>query len=172
MPGDDAGPQIWAKTTVRAMSRDVVTLLPSGLRDENGNSGDVEGSTLEGAKAIVFVLDVSAVSGVDPKLDVAIYAKLGDWYYRMLQFGQKTAADTSGRQIRRDGASFTDAISVLTEVPTPSAASGYVKDGVPWAETFVVAYKIQGTFAPGEPGPPEVLAEGITFSVTAIPLDF
>ena len=164
--------QLTVAAVPRAASRDTVTLLASGLRDESGNGGEIVSELLEEAKAAVFILDISAVSGTLPKLDVAIYAKLGDWYYRMLQFTQKTAVDVSGRQLRRDGATMTDALSLVTTVPEPTASSGLIKDGTPWTDTFVVAWKIQGTFAPGDPGPPPVPAEGITFSLTAVPLEF
>ena len=170
MAKDDT--QLTTSAVPRAASHPTVTLLESGLRDESGNSGDILSPQLERAKSIVFILDVSAVSGITPLLDVAIYAKLDDWCYRMLQFSQKSAVGCSARQLRRDGATFTDALTLLDTVPEPTASSGYVKDGVPWGDTFVVAYKIQGTFAPGDPGPPEVPAEGITFSVTAFPIDF
>lgn len=160
--------------TVRtpAWQGEAIELLDSQIRAEDGNGGEVVEEELCYARGLLFILDIETVSGTDPTLDMAIYAKLGDWYMRLLQFTQKTATFSGGRFIRRDGASFTDAITLLDTVPTPPASSGYVKDGVPWGSTFVVAYNIGGTFAPGDPGPPPVPAEGFTFSVKAIPLHF
>lgn len=160
--------------TVRtpAWQGEAIELLGSQIRAENGSGNEINEEELCYAKGILFVLDIETVSGTTPTLDVAIYAKLGDWYMRLLQFTQKTAAFTGGRFIRRDGADFTDAITLLDSVPTPTASSDYVKDGVPWGSTFVVAYKITGTFAIEDPGPPVIPAEGFTFSVAAIPLHF
>lgn len=155
-----------------AWQGEAIELLASQIRAEDGDGGEVEEKELCYAKGILFVLDVETVSGITPTLDVAIYAKLDGWYMRLLQLTQKTATYTGGRLIRRDGASFTDAITLLDSVPTPTASSGYVKDGVPWGSTFVVAWKISGTFAIEDPGPPVIPAEGFTFSVKAIPLHF
>ena len=149
-----------------------IELLDSQIWAESSDSGDVENLELCYAKGILFILDITSVSGIDPTLDVAIYAKMGGYYFRLFQFTQKTGVFSGARFIRRDGASFTDAITLLSSVPTPTASSAYVKDGMPWSSTFVVAYNIGGTFAPGDPGPPPVPAEGFTFSVKAIPLHF
>jgi hypothetical protein len=159
-------------TSTPAWQGEPVELLGSQIRAEDGSGGEVEEAELCYAKGILFVLDVETVSGISPTLDVAIYAKFDGWYMRLLQLTQKTATYCGGRFIRRDGASFTDAITLLDAVPTPTASSGYVKDGVPWGSTFVVAYKISGTFAIEDPGPPFIPAEGFTFSVKAIPLHF
>ena len=157
---------------IPAWESGAIDLLDSQIRAESGDGGEVDKVELCYAKGVLFILDITSVSGTSPTLDMAIYAKMGGYYFRLLQFTQKTGVFSGARFIRRDGASFTDAITLLSSVPTPTASSAYVKDGMPWSSTFVVAYNIGGTFAPGDPGPPPVPAEGFTFSVKAIPLHF
>jgi len=160
----------WAAST--AWSGDTVTLLDSARHAESGNSGEVQSSPPYYAKAVMFVLDITEVSGTDPTLDLAIFTKLGDWYVRLLQWTQKTDVFRNGRYLRRDAETCIDPLTLLDDVPIPSANSGYVKESVPWSDIFVIAYNISGTFAPVDPGPPPIPGEGITFSVKAVPLYF
>lgn len=148
-----------------------IVLLESAMRAESG-SVLIESEGLEEARGLLLVLDITGATGIDPTLDVALFPQFGDWSYRMLQWTQQTAVGRIARLIRRDGATMTDALALLDAVPEPAAASGYVKDGMPWSRLMAVSYRISGTFAPGDPGPPPVPAEGITFSVTAFPIQF
>jgi len=154
-----------------AMTEEGIVLLESGLRDASG-SVLVGSDVLEEARALLLVLEISAISGTSPTLDLALYPQFGDWYYRMLQWTQQTAVGRVARLIRRDGATMTDALTLLGAIPEPAASAGYVKDGVPWSGLMAVSYRISGTFVPADPGPPPVPGEGITFSVTAFPIKF
>ena len=64
-----------------------VELLASAVRTSGGTGTEVQSDYIEQARALMFVLNVSAKS-VATSLDVVIQAKVGNLYYNLLRFAQ------------------------------------------------------------------------------------
>jgi hypothetical protein len=65
--------------------------LSSGARTTSGNSADI---TLDSGSKLAVFLDVTAVEGLSPTLDVSVKAKdpASGKYFEIVKFAQKTVA--------------------------------------------------------------------------------
>jgi len=165
--------QLTAGSVNKASAGNQTILLPSEMRATSGTGEALSLEALEEARSLLLVLDITAVSGTDPTLDVAVYSQFEPWFLRIVQWDQQTGVTRLAYQIKRDGENRVVSPELLDAVPEPDAEDEYQQeDGVPWTGQLVVAYRIDGTFAPSDPGPPPVAGEGVTFSVSAFPIHF
>lgn len=93
-----------------------VTFLPSAARTASGDSGEFN---LYDMDEVLVFLDVTAVSGTDPTLDVKVQTKdpNGKWY-DLASFAQKTATGQEAKAITVFGESLR--ISYTIGGTTPS----------------------------------------------------
>jgi hypothetical protein len=131
---------------------DSVTLLASAARTASGAGSDVGG--VENARALQVTLDITAVSGTTPTLDLEVQAKIGVKYTRLVTFAQKTATGTFVREAKR---TLTAAPAEYTIALDPSLTAAGVSD-IEWWDFLRVKYTIGGT------------TPSFTFSVTVVPV--
>lgn len=135
-----------------------VTLLASAAQTATSSGSDAkpDGDFLS-ASGLEIVLDITAVSGTSPTLDVEVHFKVGDYYGQLVQFARATTTGRSVLFVQKGNLAYSTAV-VLVASPTVAGTTVGVGDGVHWGETLRVFFAIGGTATPT-----------FTFSVTARP---
>lgn len=130
---------------VLSSDRDVlasVELLVSAARTVSGTGADVVSVSLEQARALLLVINVTAQSGTSPTLDVVVQAKIDGTYTNLARFSQVVAA--TGKEalnVKRD-LSFITGIVLAAD---PAVGTGLVVNNHDWTDTLRVKWAIAGT---------------------------
>lgn len=147
-------------SSVRSVLNPIV-LLASGLKSASAAEADVQNEKFRMATAMHFILDVSTQAGTNPTLDVAIQAKVQDYYFNLVRFTQIVSADIPKRRllhIHNAATMYGDNVE-LDLAANPAVSSGLANSYTDWIDTLRVKYTIGGTGGPS-----------FTFGVTAIPI--
>ena len=134
-----------------------LTIVASAARTVSADIGDTRLSNMRNARAVLFVLDVTAQSGTAPTLDVAVVAKIDNSYTLLARFSQYAA--TTGKKAIKMYRDTTQAAELVLDTLANVAATGGFAAGVTeWDDILVVKWAIAGT------------TPSFTFSVKAYPI--
>ena len=131
-----------------------VELLASAVRTSGGTGTEVQSDYIEQARALQFVLNISAAA-VPTSLDVEIQAKIGNLWYELAQFARQTGTNILVATVKRGIGGMTPALVCATD-PAVAGTAQVNNETAEWGNTLRVKWAMAAT--------------SFTFSVTAYPL--